>query len=84
MELSDFGGAGGLDNIFAGFLGVDGCKWLKAKAIDRAVSPFGLHSGVTLQRAKSLAGDPAFGRAVSAFRRDYYGTAEAVPFRLDV
>jgi hypothetical protein len=37
MELDDLGGLRGLDNIFVGFLRVVGCKWLKAKAIDRVV-----------------------------------------------
>jgi hypothetical protein len=34
MELSDFGGLRGLDNVLVGFLRIGGGKSLKAKTID--------------------------------------------------
>ena len=50
MGLGYFGGFGGLDNVFVGFLGVDLGKSLKAKAID-------------LGRFAPSGFTPAFGRA---------------------
>jgi len=65
MELGDFGGAGGLDSFLLGFLRVRGGKRLKAKAIDRVVSPFGLHSGL---RQSGITFDDLFIRRAEALR----------------
>jgi hypothetical protein len=45
MGLACFPEAWGLDSFLLGFLEVGGRKGLKAKAIGRVVSAFGLHSG---------------------------------------
>jgi hypothetical protein len=69
MELSDFGGLRGLDNVFVEFLGVGGSKRLKAKAIDLGRSGY--------------ACTPAFGRAETPSARLLIRRAEALRFRLE-
>ena len=71
MELACFQEAGGLDSFLLGFLGVGGGKRLKAKAIDRVVSP----------AAALRPLDVARGRAVAPSARAFIRRAEALRFR---
>jgi hypothetical protein len=54
--------------------------WIVEKKKDQSFR-LRLHSGVSTP-ANKLAGDPGFGRAVASCGRSYFGTAEAVPFRM--